>query len=181
MHRPRLVSVNGMTWIAPEPPDDGPAPDTGDIRPILQGYLDHHRLTLLRICAGFRNGEQLALRPVPPSTLSLLGLVRHMTKVERTWLRIRVAGEDIAALFTIPDEDFDDLDSVSAPQAIADLATEWAQCDMAVKNLPLGHCVDVRGQEVSLTSIYVHLIEEWARHNGHADIVRQTIDGVTGR
>jgi hypothetical protein len=104
-----------------------------------------------------------------------------MTKVERTWLRIRVAGEDIAALFTIPDEYFDDLDSASAPQAIADLVTEWAQSDMAVKNLPLGHCVDVRGQEVSLASIYVHLIEEWARHNGHADIVRQTIDGVTGR
>ena len=174
------VSVNGMTWIAPEPPDDKPAPDTGDIRPILQGYLDHQRLTLLRICVGL-NAEQLVLPPVPPSTLSLLGLVRHMTKVERTWLRIRAAGEDIAALFTITDEDFDDLDSASAPQAIADLAAEWARCDTAVKNLPLDHCVDVRGHAVSLASIYVHLIEEWARHNGHADIIRQALDGVTGR
>lgn len=169
-----------MTWISPEAPDDGSAPDTGEIRPMLQGYLNHHRLTLLRICAGL-DGEQLALRPVAPSTLSLLGLVRHMTKVERTWLRIRAAGEDVAPLFTSTDEDFDDLDSANAPQAIADLCAEWARCDAAVKDLPLDHCVEVRGQEVSLASIYVHLIEEWARHDGHADIIRQTIDGVTGR
>lgn len=131
-----------MTWISPEPPDDGPAPDTGDIRPILQGYLNHHRLTLLRICSGL-DAEQLVLRPVPPSTLSLLGLVRHMTKVERTWLRIRAAGEDVAPLFTTTDEDFDDLDPVSAPQAIAELSAEWARCDAAVKNLLLDHwCED---------------------------------------
>jgi len=169
-----------MTWITPEPPNDGPAPDTGDIRLILQGYLDHYRLTLLRICAGL-NAEQLALRPVAPSTLSLHGLVRHMTKVERTWFRIRAAGEDVAPLFTTTDEDFDDLDPASAPQAIADLPAEWARCDAAVENLPLDHIVDVHGQEVSLASIYVHLIEEWARHAGHADLIRQSIDGVTGR
>lgn len=169
-----------MTWISPEPPDDGPAPDTGDIRPILQGYLNHHRLTLLRICAGL-NAEQLASRPVAPSTLSLLGLVRHMTKVERIWLRIRAAGEDVAPLFTTADEDFDDLDPTSAPQAIADLPAEWALCDAAVMDLPLDHLVDVRGQEVPLASIYIHLIEEWARHDGHADMMRQAIDGVTGR
>jgi uncharacterized damage-inducible protein DinB len=116
-----------------------------------------------------------------PSTLSLLGLVRHMTKVERIWLRIRVAGEDVAPLFPVTDEDFDDLDVANASQAIADLPTEWAAGDAAVKNLPLEHIVDVRGQEVSLASIYVHLIEEWARHEGHADLLRQAIDGVTGR
>src|ERR1700693_3344084 len=97
--------------------------------------VEIRRATLLRICAGL-NAEQLALRPVPPSTLSLLGIVRHMTKVERTWLRIRAAGEDVAPLFMINDEDFDDLDSASAPQAIADLSAEWALCDTAVKNLP---------------------------------------------
>jgi hypothetical protein len=169
-----------MTWIAPEPVDDPPAPDTGDIRPILQGYLDHHRLTLLRICAGL-TAEQLALRPLPPSTLSLLGLVRHMTKVERIWLRIRAAGEDIDPLFTAADEDFTDLDPSAAEQAIADLPVEWAACDAAVAGLPLDHCFDVRGEVVSLASIYVHLIEEWARHDGHADLIRQAIDGVTGR
>ena len=169
-----------MTWTSPEPPDDGDFPDTGDIRPILQGYLDHHRLTLLRICSGL-SAEQLAFRPVAPSTLSLLGLVRHMTKVERIWLRIRAAGEDVAPLFPTTDEDFDDLDPASAPQAIADLPVEWARCDAAVESLPLDHIVEAHGQEVSLASIYIHLIEEWARHDGHADMMRQAIDGVTGR
>jgi uncharacterized damage-inducible protein DinB len=169
-----------MPWISPEPPDDPLTPDTGDIRPILQGYLDHHRLTLLRICAGL-TAEQLALKPVPPSTLSLLGLVRHMTKVERIWLRIRAAGEDIPRLFPNTDEDFDELDPASAERAIADLPAEWAACDRAAAEIPLDHCLDLRGEQVSLASIYIHLIEEWARHNGHADLIRQTIDGVTGR
>jgi uncharacterized damage-inducible protein DinB len=169
-----------MTWISPEPPEDSPSPDTGEIRPILQGYLDHHRLTLLRICAGL-TAEQLSLQPVLPSNLSLLGLVRHMTKVERIWLRIRAASDDVPRLFPDADEDFDDLDPSSAEQAIADLPAEWAACDAAVAEIPLEQSVDVRGQQVSLASIYIHLVEEWARHNGHADLIRQAIDGVTGR
>ncbi len=169
-----------MTWSSPEPPDDPPGPDTGDIRPILQSYLDHHRLTLLRICAGL-TAEQLVLQPVPPSTLSLLGLVRHMTKVERIWLRIRTAGENIAPLFPDSDEDFDDLDPATAENAIAALPAEWAACDAAVAQLPLEHCFEVDGQEVSLASVYIHLVEEWARHDGHADLIRQVIDGTTGR
>jgi uncharacterized damage-inducible protein DinB len=169
-----------MTWVAPEPPEDRDAPDTGELRPILQGYLDHLRLTLLRICAGLR-AEELVRRPLEPSTLSLLGLVRHMTKVERTWLRIRVAGEDVAALFPNLDEDFNDLDPACAPEAIADLRAEITKCDAAVAGLPLDRVVEVHGQPVSLASIYVHLIEEWARHDDHADLIRQTIDGVTGR
>jgi uncharacterized damage-inducible protein DinB len=169
-----------VTWISPEPPDDDAAPDVGDIRPILQGYLDHHRLTLLRICAGL-TAEQLALQPLPPSTLSLLGLVRHVTKVERTWLRIRAAAESVAPLFPITDEDFDDLDPATAETAVADLRAEWEACDAAVARLPLEHTFDAHGQEVSLASVYIHLVEEWARHNGHADLMRQSIDGTTGR
>lgn len=169
-----------MTWLAPQPPGDPPSPDVGDIRPILQGYLDHHRLTLLRLCAGLTAG-QLTLRSTPPSTLSLLGLVRHMTKVERTWLRIRAAGQDIDPLFPDSDEDFDDLEPSGAEQALTELSTQWAACDEAVAALPLEHCIDVRGQPVSLASVYIHLVEEWARHNGHADLIRQAIDGTTGR
>jgi uncharacterized damage-inducible protein DinB len=169
-----------VTWISPDPPDDAASPDVGEIRPILQGYLDHHRLTLLRICAGL-TAEQLALRPLPPSTLSLLGLVRHMTKVERTWLRTRAAGEPVAPLFPITDEDFDDLDPATAEMAVADLRAEWEACDAAVAPLPLEHTFDAHGQEVSLASVYIHLVEEWARHNGHADMMRQAIDGTTGR
>ena len=96
-------------------------------------------------------------------------------------MRIRAAGEDVEPLFTASDEDFNDLHSEGAPQAITDLSAEWAKCDAAVEDLPLDHCVEVRGHVVSLASIYVHLIEEWARHNGHADLMRQVIDGVTGR
>lgn len=169
-----------MTWISPAPPDDPPAPDIGDIRRILQGYLDHHRLTLLRLCAGL-TAEQLVLRPVPPSTLSLLGLVRHMTKVERIWLRIRAAGEDVAPLFGTRDEDFNDIDPLTAERAISDLPAEWSACDAAVEQMPLDHCIDLDGEPVSLVSIYIHLIEEWARHNGHADLIRQSIDGTVGR
>jgi uncharacterized damage-inducible protein DinB len=169
-----------MPWISPEPPDDAPYPDTGPVRPILQGYLDFQRLTLLRICAGLTD-TQLVSQPLAPSTLSLLGLVRHMTKVERTWLRIRAAGEDVTPLFPAEDEDFNDLDPMAAPQAMADLPTEWAACDAAVAPLPMEHSFDAKGQLVSLASVYIHLVEEWARHNGHADLIRQAIDGVTGR
>ncbi|MGH3743842.1 MAG: DUF664 domain-containing protein, partial [Mycobacteriales bacterium] len=83
-----------MTWLAPTPPGMPEGPEAGPIRPILQGYLDWQRSTLLNICAGL-TPEQLAERANPPSTLSLLGLVRHLTKVERTWLRLRVAGEAV--------------------------------------------------------------------------------------
>jgi hypothetical protein len=110
-----------------------------------------------------------------------LGLVRHMTKVERTWLRIRAAGEDVDPLYPTTDEDFNDLDPTTAEQAITDLPAEWAACDAAVARLPLEHCLDVQGERVSLASVYIHLVEEWARHDGHADLIRQAIDGVTGR
>ena len=104
-----------------------------------------------------------------------------MTKVERIWLRIRAAAEDVPRLFPDPDEDFEVLDPKSAEQAVTDLETEWHACDEAVAGIPLEHSIDVRGQQVSLASIYIHLIEEWARHAGHADLIRQAIDGVTGR
>ncbi len=97
-------------------------------------------------------------------------------------MRIRAVGKDFAPLFTITDEYFDNLDPHIAPQAVADLSAEWVRCDdAAVKNLPLDHCVEVHGEDVSLASINIHLIEEQARHDGHSDIIRQTIDGVTGR
>jgi uncharacterized damage-inducible protein DinB len=104
-----------------------------------------------------------------------------MTKVERIWLRIRAAGKPVEPLFPSADEDFDDLDPATAQQAIADLPAEWAAGDAAVAQLPLEHCFDERGQQMSLASVYIHLVEEWARHNGHADLLRQAIDGTTGR
>jgi uncharacterized damage-inducible protein DinB len=154
---------------------------TGADRPILEGYLARQRTTLLRVCAGL-TGAQLAARPVPPSTLSLLGLVRHLTKVERVWLRQRVAGQDVPPLHGGPgdDTDFDRADPASAEQEVQALREEWRLADAAVA-VPFIHEIDFRGEPMSLRMVYLHLIGEYSRHNGHADLLRQAIDGVTGR
>ena len=159
---------------------DGPT--TGPERPILEGYLGFQRATLLNVCAGL-TGEQLAARPVPPSTLSLLGLVRHLTKVERVWFRQRMAGEDVPALHGGPGDpaDFADTDPSHAEREVAALREEWRLADAAVAALPFDHEIDFRGEPMSLRMVYVHMIGEYARHNGHADLLRQAIDGVTGR
>jgi uncharacterized damage-inducible protein DinB len=170
-----------MTWTSPVPqPVDGPM--TGDDRSILEGYLGWQRATLLNVCAGL-TGEQLAARPLPPSTLSLLGLVRHLAKVERIWLRQRVAGQDVPALYggAGNDTDFEDTVADQAEQAVEELRQEWRLADEAVASVPFTHEVDVHGDAMSLRMIYVHLIGEYARHNGHADLLRQALDGVTGR
>jgi uncharacterized damage-inducible protein DinB len=168
-------------WTAPFPgPEllkDGPL--TGPDRPILEGYLGGSRAGLLNICAGL-TAEQLATRPLPTS-ISLLGLIRHLTKVERIWLRIRAAGEDVANPYPETDSDFD---GVRAERAEAELAAYLAECaaaDAAVKDVSFEHTVEVRGQVLSLRAIYVHLITEYERHNGHADLIRESLDGVTGR
>ena len=171
-----------MTWLSPTPdPVDGPM--TGDERPILQGMLDHHRTTLLNVCAGL-TAEQLAERPLASSNLSLLGLVRHMAKVERIWLRKRVAVEDVEHLHNFEardDTDFDQLDPADAPDAVESLRDEWALADRAVADIDLDHEVDVHGSAMSLRMVYVHLVQEYARHNGHADLLREALDGTTGR
>jgi len=155
---------------------------TGDDRPILEAYLARQRTTLLRVCTGL-TGEQLAARPLPPSTLSLLGLVRHLAKVERVWLRQRVAGQDIPPLHGGPgdDTDFDQVDAARAEQEVRALREEWRLGDEAVAAVPFTHEIDFRGDAMSLRMVYVHLIGEYARHNGHADLLRQAIDGATGR
>ena len=170
-----------MTWTAPVPePVDGPT--TGDERALLAGSLSWQRATLLNVCAGL-TAEQLAARPVPPSTLSLLGLVRHLAKVERIWLRQRVAGEDVPALYGGPGDpsDFDGVDAARAELELDQLRQEWVLADAAVADVPLTHEVEVHGEAMSLRMVYVHLIGEDARHNGHADLLRQAVDGVTGR
>jgi hypothetical protein len=176
-----------MTWTAPSPDSikglltEGPL--TGDDRPMLEAYLRWERATLLSICSGL-TGEQLASRPLPSSNLSLLGLVRHLAKVERIWLRIRAAGEPIEPMYDLAlgkDHDFDDVDPTRAEQDFQRLQGEWALGDAAVVGLPFDHTFDNRGEVMSLRMTYVHLVGEYARHNGHADLLREAIDGVTGR
>lgn len=170
-----------MTWISPLPsPADGPM--TGPDRPILEGMLAHQRSTLLSICAGL-TAEQLATRPIASTNLSLLGLVRHMAKVERIWFRKRVAGEDVEHLHNFEardDTDFNHIDPADAPDAVAQLSDEWALADRAVRDVDLDHTISHHG-EMSLRMVYVHMIQEYARHNGHADLLREAIDGTTGR
>ena len=170
------------TWTVPAPaPVDGPL--TGSDRPILEGYLGWQRSTLLNICAGL-TGEQLADRPLPSSNLSLLGLVRHVAKVERIWFRQRAAGEGIAPMYDLAlgkDHDYDALDPAEAPDAVRRLQDEWRSADAAVAGLDFADTFDFDGEPFSLRMVYVHMIGEYARHNGHADLLREAIDGTTGR
>jgi predicted dienelactone hydrolase len=171
-----------MTWTAPAPgPADGPV--TGDERPILEGYLNFQRITLLNICAGL-TGEQLAEPSTPPSTLTLLGLIRHLAKVERTWFRQRAAAEPVSPLFDpeLPkDTDFHDLDASRAEHEYEQLLEEIQHAESAAAGVDLDDTFVSRGETYSLRYVFIHMIAEYARHNGHADLLRERIDGRTGR
>jgi uncharacterized damage-inducible protein DinB len=147
---------------------------------MLQAFLDWQRATLLYKCAGL-TGEQLAERAVPPSGLSLLGLVRHLTKVERAWFRQRFAGEPVEPPFGGgKDADFADADAARAAADYARLTEEIKLADAAVANASLDDTFTHDNEVMSLRLIYLHMIEEYARHLGHADLLRERIDGATG-
>ncbi len=171
-----------MTWTVPDPaPADGPM--TGADRPILEAYLAYQRNVLLNICAGL-TGEQLASQPIASTDLSLLGLVRHLAWVERTWFRERAQGQQLEPMYDPArgkNTDFDDLDPAAAEADFARLQNEWKLCDEAVAGMAFEDTFEHRGELQSLRFTYVHMIAEYARHNGHADLLREAIDGATGR
>ncbi|WP_155368674.1 DinB family protein [Catellatospora vulcania] len=173
-----------MTWTAPQITRTD-EPPVADERILLEGFLDRHRATLLHKCAGL-TGAQLHEASVAPSTLTLLGLVRHMADVERVWFRRRVRGEAVASLYAHPDgrggASFDLADPAFAEADLATLAAEQQACREAVAGASLDDTfVHERTQEtMSLRWVYLHMIEEYARHNGHADLIREAVDGVTG-
>jgi len=150
---------------------------------MLETWLDFHRSTLAMKCEGLSE-EQLREASAPPSELTLLGLVRHMAEVERGWFRNTLAEEDAEPLYSTvedPDGDFHDLELADTAQSFA---TWQAQIEYA-RALAKGRSLDDvarrrNGELVSLRWIYVHMIEEYARHNGHADLIRERIDGATG-
>ncbi len=150
---------------------------------MLQSWLDFHRQTLLAKCAGL-GAAQLRQRAVPPSALSLHGLVRHMAEVERGWLRGAAAGQRLGYLYcaeTDPNGDFDNVDIADPAADFAVYRQETRLADAAVAELSLDHrCRHPAGTEYSLRWVYLHLIEEYARHNGHADLLRERVDGRTG-
>ena len=172
-----------MTWTVPKPTRTDP-PLIEAERPMLEGWLDYHRQTLLFKCAGL-TAEQLKQPSAAPSNLTLLGLVRHMTDVERAWFRRRAVGEQIDYLYCADDNLDGDFDDVAGADAEADLAAFEAELDV-VRAVAAGLSLEQtfvhqRLQEtMSLRWVYVHMIEEYARHNGHADLLRERIDGVTG-
>lgn len=157
-------------------------PFTGDERAMLEGWLDWHRQTLLSKCAGL-TADQLKERAVEPSKLSLLGLLRHMSEVERGWLRRQAAAEDLPYLYYSAADEDADFDDVATADAQADYATYLAEmdsCRKAVAGVPLDHEFTNGRRRTSVRWVYLHMIEEYARHNGHADLLRERIDGATG-
>jgi hypothetical protein len=147
-------------------------PRAADEQALLDGWLDYYRATVLHKCAGL-SPDQLVHRSCPPSTMSLIGLVRHLTEMERVYVH-RLTKPDLPLHYVTsnsPDADFDD---VTPPAADADLRIFADHCTrsrqvMAVLTL-----------DASLRWTYLYLIKEYSRHLGHADLLRERIDGATG-
>jgi len=168
------------SWTVPEPARVW-EPFVADERTTLEGFLDKQRTTLLSKCAGLTS-EQLVRRAVPPSTLSLLALVRHLTEAERGHFRIEFAGENVRHPYSTPerpDAAFTDGTASSAKRDIEALIAEWALARASIANASLDDCfVHPEIGEISLRTQLSHMIEEYARHIGHADLLRECIDGV---
>lgn len=158
----------------------------GDERATLAEFLRRQRLTLQLKCDGL-DPSQLARRAVEPSTMSLLGLVRHMAEVERTWFRRRFASQDLPKRYQSETEPDGDFDGAVADQAVVDEAyaawrEEVAFAEQFARETDLGFVGhDSEGNPISLRELLVHMIEEYARHNGHADLLRERIDGRIGQ
>ncbi|MEE1756141.1 DinB family protein [Streptomyces sp. SP18CS02] len=159
-------------------------PLRGDERATLRAFLDFHRSTLAMKCDDLSD-EDLRRRSVPPSALSLLGLVRHMAEVERHWFRRTIAGEELPLLWS------DEMDFQAAYDASTSTRPEafdaWrAEVEHSRRIEEGAASLDVTGynarwgEDVSLRAVMLHLIHEYARHNGHADLLREGIDGTVG-
>lgn len=167
-----------MSWIAPDVTRTH-EPLVGTEIDILTGMLERHRATLLHKCAGL-SAEQLAQWAVPPSNLSLLGLIRHLTDVERTWFQRRLAGHQVERVYPGRDADFEHAEPDGAEAAYTALLAEWDASRKTAAGAGLDdQFTHERHGQVSVRWLYTHLIEEYAQHNGHADLLRERIDGVT--
>jgi len=152
-------------------------------REMLEAWLEFHRATLLLKCEGLDDAGRKS-RPVSSSKLSLHGLVRHMAEVERGWFQ-RVLGRDpaIPHIWADPAIEDSELTPLDAADWEADLDAWQTECDASRRTAAAQELDDTglrRGQPVSLRWIYVHMIEEYARHNGHADMIRELVDGSVG-
>ena len=152
-------------------------------REMLEGWLEYHRTTLQLKCEGLDDAARKR-RPVETSLLSLHGLVRHMAEVERNWFRrVLLRDAELKPIWYDPAIEDSELVPLDDADWEADLATWQAECD-ACREAAAAHELDDtgirRGEPCSLRWIYTHMIEEYARHNGHADIIRELVDGSVG-
>jgi uncharacterized damage-inducible protein DinB len=161
-------------------------PSLGGERATLCEFLRGQRLTLEIKCADL-DAEQLARRSVEPSTLSLLGLVRHMAEVERTWFRTRFAGQHEGKRYQHPDDPDGDFNgAVADDEVVKEAWAAWREEIAFADEFIDDHDFDFvgddgRGDPITLRELIVHMIEEYARHNGHADLIRERIDGRVGQ
>jgi uncharacterized damage-inducible protein DinB len=159
----------------------------GDEKETYAEFLRTQRLTLELKCAGL-DAEQLARRSVEPSSMSLLGLVRHMAEVERAWFRRTLSGLDAPRRYS-PDGEFDhDFDDAVADASVVAEAWEAWHEEVAFAEQWLADATDMgavvthrSGDQLSVREVLVHMVEEYARHNGHADLLRERIDGKVGQ
>jgi uncharacterized damage-inducible protein DinB len=160
-------------------------PLEADERATLEGWLDFYRATLAMKCDGLTE-DQLRTPSAPPSPLTLLGLLQHMAEVERNWFRRVLLGEEVAPIYDPaadpagPDGGFDLTDDITSDAARATWEGEIAQARINAAGRGLAETSPFMGGQVTLRWIYNHMIAEYARHSGHADLIRERIDGVTG-
>jgi len=181
-----VVGYDGM-WAKPEDDPRAGGSPVGELATIRE-YLSNYRLTLGMKCEDL-SPEQLATRSVPPSTLSLLGLIRHMARVEHNWFQRSLQGlRDVPRLFWSPDDgDLDFNGAVADPAVVEEAFAAW-KAQIAAADEWLDGQIDLdavvltpRGEQVGIRDILIHMIEEYARHCGHADLLRERIDGRTGQ
>ena len=186
--RVRLGGAVSDMWTAPE--DDPRTYDNpvGELATYRE-YLGNYRLTIEMKCEGL-DADQLARRSVPPSTLSLVGLVRHLAQMENHWFQRVLQGRaDSPRLYKREDDpDWDFAGATSDPAVVKDAVATWkaemAKADEWLDDLDeadLGREVPIDAGTVAPRDVLVHVIEEYARHAGHADLLRECIDGRTGQ
>ncbi|ASO18722.1 putative damage-inducible protein DinB [Actinoalloteichus hoggarensis] len=171
-----------MTWLAPKI-DRTPSPTHGDEHTVLTGWLDYQRDTLLVKCAEL-GATQLKTASAEPSNLTLLGIVRHLTEIERWFHGLLTGSPEDGPYYTdeSPDAAFDDLAEADAETDYGVLVAEIGKARAALSTRSLDDLVvdEEDEEEMVLRTVVVHLIEEYARHNGHADLLRERIDGAVG-
>jgi hypothetical protein len=174
-------------WVEPDEDPRAGRPNPVGERETLVEYLRHYRLTFEMKLAGL-DAEQLARRAVPPSTLSLLGLLRHLTKAEHYWFAVVMQGrlDEPRPYHSAEQRDVDFDGAVADPDVVEDAWQSWrrevAAAEAYVEAAPSLDVTGAHGGEpLALREVLVHMLEEYARHVGHADLLRECVDGRTGQ